>query len=376
MKRALLWSLGITALIAGVVVAVISRIDAGFIIKQIAALTERATGQALVCENPPEISFFPPGLSLGKARWGEISKGQGMAATVKSGTLVLELFPLFSGNMVIKEIRLDNPVFEMRGNAPASPEGEKTGTASASQGQHAASPPPPTSPPPDYPADLPVELERLVLRQGEILWDDGSNKRGHAKNINLSVENLRRREEAAVQCDFTFDVMQGKTDVLSGTLALDAKLRYEAATLIFRQSSVTFTPLKGRIPKDAGPVQLACEGSFALAKENLRLQTLRLTLPYNVKIQAELDLLVGKNLSVKGKVQSSVIPADKYAALLKKMDSLPAEDAKAAPARTAAPSAAGKKHPSGEKTSWPLVDMRISAAGVHYGKLGLNDIAV
>ncbi|MDR2745625.1 MAG: AsmA family protein, partial [Desulfovibrio sp.] len=204
MKRILLWGSGIAALLIVSAVAAISRIDADFIVKRIAGITEQATGKALLCETTPDISVFPPGISLGKARWGEISEGRGMAATIKSGMIVLELTPLLSGNVVVREIRLDNPVVEMRESGAAPPIPDKADAARAGSGQNASSgaaSPPARS---NFPAELPVELERMVLRQGEVVWDDGSGKRALIQNINLSVENLRHREEASIQCDFAF----------------------------------------------------------------------------------------------------------------------------------------------------------------------------
>ena len=156
MKRILLWGSGIAALLIVSVVVVLGRIDATFIVKQIAEITERTTGKALLCETMPDISFFPPGLSLGKARWGEISEGRGMAATIKSGMVVLEFLPLLSGNGMVREIRLDNPVFEMRGSGaePAAPGAVGAACADGGKGDSSGAASPAASP--NFPADLPV----------------------------------------------------------------------------------------------------------------------------------------------------------------------------------------------------------------------------
>jgi AsmA protein len=377
MKRILLLGSGIAALLIISAIVAISQIDADFMVKQIAEITERTTGKALVCETMPDISFFPPGLSLGRARWGEISEGRGMTATVKSGMIALELTPLLSGNVRVREIRLDNPVVEMRGGGDAPPVPGKTGAARDGVGRSSSSDAVSSTASRDFPADPPVELERMVLRQGEAVWDDGSGKRAHIKNINLSVENLRRGEDASIQCDFAFDFVQNKADSISGTLALDTKIRYEAAALNFRQSSVTLTPLGGRIPKDAGPVQFAGEGVFDFRRQDLRLTSLRLALPHNVKIQGDLALLLGKAVSLKGKIQAGVVPVDGYLALLKN-PAPPAAKSRGAAMNKTANTAAGaeKKSPSTEEVSWPAVDMHISVSSVQYGKLAVNDIAV
>jgi AsmA protein len=377
MKRVLLWGSGIAALLIVAAVVAISRIDADFMVKRIAEVTEQATGKALLCDTVPAVSFFPPGLSLGKARWGEITEGRGMAATIKSGMIVLELTPLLSGNVVVSEIRLDNPVFEMRGREAAPAALGTTDAARADTDKNTPSGAASPAASPNFPAELPVELERMVLRQGEVVWDDGSGKRAHMKNINLSVENLRRQEDASIQCDFAFDFVQNKADSFSGTLALDTKIRYQAAALSFRQFSVTVTPLGGRIPKDAGPVQFAGEGVFDLREQGLRLSSLRLALPHNVKVQGDLALLLGKTVSLKGKIQAGVIPVDSYLALLKTSSPSAAKNQGTAANKTAKAAAdAEKGATSKEEASWPSVDVRISASSVHYGKLALNDIAV
>lgn len=99
------------------------------------------------------------------------------------------------------------------------------------------------------------------------------------KVLNLSVENLRRREEAGMQCDFSFDLKEDQKAILAGNLALDAKLRYYAPHLTFRQISLTVTPLGGLLPKEAGPAQLVCEGALNLQTQSLRLATARLSTP-------------------------------------------------------------------------------------------------
>ena len=53
-------------------------------------------------------------MKFGQAGWGEIKDGQGLAVSVKSGMVELELAPLLSGNLVVREVRLDNPVLEVR----------------------------------------------------------------------------------------------------------------------------------------------------------------------------------------------------------------------------------------------------------------------
>lgn len=219
-----------------------------------------------------------------------------MPVSVKGGLAELELAPLFSGRLVVSEVRLDNPVLEVResvaGTAAAGKNPQPPANAAGKKDAGAA----------EAPSDaLPVELSRLVMRQGEVIYGDAQGNSVHIKDLNLSVENLRRREEAALQCDFAFDLDRGEkhgaSGKLAGTLALSAKLRYYAPDLTFRRISLTFTPLSGMLPKEAGPVQLACEGALNLQNLALRLAKARLSLPQatlNLNGEATLAPLVFK----------------------------------------------------------------------------------
>lgn len=311
MKRVLLWVLGIVAVLAVAAFVLLGRVDTQFMVSRIAEATARATGEPLLLANAPRLSLLPPGVSFGQARWGKIVDGQGLALSVKGGVAELELAPLFSGKLVVREVRLDNPVFEMRTSAAESPAPTKAGQAPPDRARQKDAEAVPA------PSDvLPVELARLVLRQGEVIYADAQGDRAHVKDLNLSIENLRSREEAAVQCDFGFDLQRGAapgaSSKLAGTLALSAKLRYYAPDLTFRRISLTFTPLSGMLPKEAGPVQLACEGALNLQNLRLHLAKARLSLP-----QASLNLSGDATLSplnVTGRVKLEGSPR-KLAAL-------------------------------------------------------------
>ena len=120
MKRVLLWILGIVIVLGVAGAILLGRIDTQFVGNQIADATAKATGKPLVFASAPSLSLLPPGVKFGQAGWGEIKDGQGLAVSVKSGMVELELAPLLSGNLVVREVRLDNPVLEVRaGNAQA-----------------------------------------------------------------------------------------------------------------------------------------------------------------------------------------------------------------------------------------------------------------
>ena len=316
MKRMFIWILGCIAVLAVAAVILISRVDTDFVVRQIADATAKATGQPLKFDTPPGISFFPPGVHFGQAHWGNADDAQGVAIAVKGGMAQLELSPLLTGNVVVREIRLDSPVVEIRENkspAPAQPAPEQpkadtpkpaaskpnaaksgTGKADAAKTESAAAEQPaPAAKPAAEPATLPIELKRLVLRQGSVNYTGASGQTLHINDVNLSVENLRIGQEATVQSDFSFALGNKQTNTgakadtqaanvptnMSGTLAFTSRLRYAPPQLLFRQTALTVTPLTGALPKEAGPLQLTCEGTLRLTDLHLQLTRAILNTP-------------------------------------------------------------------------------------------------
>ena len=300
MKRMIIWILGGIAVLAVAAVILISRVDTDFVVRQIADATAKATGQPLQFDTPPGISFFPPGVHFGQAHWGSTDEAQGVAIAVKSGMAQLELSPLLTGNVVVREIRLDSPAVVIRETKPTAgaataPEPPKADTPKPSASKPGNSKPgtakTPASPTEAAPADqpapagkaateppaLPIELKRLVLRQGSVIYTGASGQTLHINDVNLSVENLRIGQEATVQCDFSFALGNRQTDAaketdsLSGTLAFTSRLRYAPPQLLFRQTALTVTPLSGVLPKEAGPLQLTCEGALRLTDLHLQI---------------------------------------------------------------------------------------------------------
>jgi len=265
--------MGGIAVLAGAAFVLISRVDTGFVVRQIADATAKATGQPLQFDTPPGISFFPLGVHFGQAHWGNANDGQGVSIAVKSGMAQLELSPLLAGNVVVREIRLDSPAIEVR-------EGKSVAAGAPNSDQPAAENAPKAG---AEPAALPIELKRLVLRQGSVVYMAASGQTLNINDVNLSVENLRAGQEAVVQCDFTF-ALGGKTTAseagsMTGTLAFSSRLRYAPPQLLFRQTALTVTPLTGLLPKEAGPLQLTCEGSLRLSDLHLQLNKAVLNMP-------------------------------------------------------------------------------------------------
>ncbi|MFT4301240.1 MAG: AsmA family protein [Desulfovibrio sp.] len=310
MKRFLLWTTGVLLVIAAALAIVLSQIDTAFVVRQIADATAKATGKPLVFENAPQISFFPPGVRFGQARWGQSDQGDTLAISVKGGMAELEFMPLLSGTMVVREVRLDNPVVMMRQSETASAADDKADDVNSDEGETAVASPASADISKDTPKATPkdaaktvsaspnqatanaqapaIELKRLVVRQGSLHFTDGRGQTLDLSDLNLSVENLRPGQEAVAQCDFTFtanlvdkekDSKAKASTPLSGNLALSAKLRYAPPQLALRQTSLTLSPLSGPLPKEAGPMQLNIEGNADLNTLSMHVAKCWLTTP-------------------------------------------------------------------------------------------------
>lgn len=277
MKRVLFIILGIVVLLGAAGAFFLSRLDADFIVRRIAEATERATGAPLKLEAAPRISLLPPGISFGAARWNGAAGVHTVALSLAGGMARLELAPLLSGNIVISELKVDRPEADIR---LAAREAEKE-TPPARE----AAPARERKAPDDAP---PFELGRLTLSQGALHLVDG-RRDIRVTGFNLSLENLRRREDASIQGDLVLDLDElpaagspeaaQPSTLLSGNLAFKGSLRYYAPNLTFRQVSLAFTPLAGHIPRELAPLQLTGEGALDLASLRLTLAEARLTTP-------------------------------------------------------------------------------------------------
>lgn len=292
MKRVLLWILALVVLAGAGAAFLVTRIDADFIVKRIADATHAATGAPLRLDTPPRISLLPPGIRFGGARWSGSLDGTDISVSLRGGMAQLELAPLFSGNLVLSELRLDHPEAKVR-LAPA-PDGGAAADAAAPDGKPRAGQAAPARTAPD--GALPLELRRLTVTQGSLSLDDGRQET-RISGFNLSLGNLRRREEVEIQGDLVLEILElhgasparkatadapargNAAPLLAGNLAFKAALRYYAPNLTFRQTSLAFTPLKGALPRELAPLQLACEGALDLGSLRLRLAQARLSTP-------------------------------------------------------------------------------------------------
>lgn len=282
MKRFLLWTVGILLAVTATLAVLLSRMDTDFVVRQIADATAGATGKPLIFESSPKLSFFPPGVSFGAARWGQPEQDESLAVSVKGGMAELEFMPLLSGTVVLRELRLDNPSVTVRQNVRGATGGKKTADAAPPEKNAVADSKnggTDASPAKNVKTDAtprdaapPIEFKRLVIRQGSLSVLDAQGQDIKISDLNLSAANLRSGQETTVKCDFTIALgdAPGTAGHITGNLALSAKLRYAAPNLALRQTSLTFNPLSGQLPKEAGPLQLNIEGSLDMDSLRMR----------------------------------------------------------------------------------------------------------
>ncbi|MDE7242304.1 AsmA family protein, partial [Desulfovibrio sp.] len=440
MKRVLLIILGIVVLLAAAGVFFASRMDADFIVRRIAEATERATGAPLTLEAAPRISLLPPGVRFGAARWSGEPGGNAVAVSLQGGMARLELRPLLSGNIVISELRLERPEADIRITPAAAPEDAGRGAPTGPDAEKTARKAPDDAPP--------FELGRLTVSQGALRLTDGG-RATRVSGFNLSLENLRRREETSIQGDMALEIEEQGAPLLAGNLAFKGSLRYYAPNLTFRQVSLAFTPLAGLIPRELAPLQLTGEGALDLASLRLNLAEARLATPQarltmqgegtltppafaaalrfsghagalaalaglaapksaddSVEAALRLDfsgntlrltgieargagLALGGELAVSLPTAKETAPAVRGSLRLGAVDLAPwlAGDKADAPQPTGATATAtaardaGKKAPtppSGGTSALnglPALDLRLSAAALRYGAVGLTDLA-
>lgn len=279
-------------------------INSGFLSAKISQNTQEATGAPLNLTGKTKLSLFPLAISIGSGSWQMPDKGGNALntrVTFQAARIEPELLPLLHGQLIFKEIFLDKPHVVIRMPAKAV----HTARQDASPQTQAAD---------DNPGnvDLPLpEIDRITVQGGTLRLEDSSIDTELA-NINLSVENLRRKQEADLKCDFGLSIFQkggSDTPEHQGNMAFRAKLRYYTPNLTFRQAALTYTSTRGDIPPWLSPVRISFEGAANLANLHFNLASSTISLPNG---QASLNG-EGKLAPTwfKGKFNMEIAPPDK-----------------------------------------------------------------
>lgn len=265
MKKVLYILLGVLLLLGAGAAFALSRIDTATLSQKIADLTREATGKPLVLSQSPNISLMPLGVSFGPSSWGMQdgkAAAQGLSVSIQSGTVSMQIMPLFSGKIVVDKVVLNSPVITVRPEASSSP---------------AAQTPSPQSQAKTEPFTLPpVELAALRIINGSV---DMENGQGHTIRLNaldMTLNDLAPGKDAQCQLSVQVDVSQQGNTLLAGTLTQKGQIRLAPDHIDCTGMEVTFSPEKGRIPASVGPLRLNASASFALATQVLTLTKLNL----------------------------------------------------------------------------------------------------
>lgn len=251
---------------AGVGIAVM-RLDAQSVRDQVAEAVRGATGKPLIIREMPELSLMPLGVRFGAAYWGlapdgTSAPGGGISAAVKGGQVSVQFMPLFSGRVVVHEVRLDSPDIRIAETAaaPGAPE------TSAKQG-----PPPAGAQSGPIPPGL--EIAELSITNGSLALDTGAGTSVRLSKLNLSLSNLKAGEE--MRLELSTDLAADKP-ALEGAITLAAKARLQAARCELSELSTRYTPRSGLVPAALGAITLTARGAYDLNGDKIALDLLKL----------------------------------------------------------------------------------------------------
>lgn len=234
--------------------------SSGYIAILLENAIQEATGAPLEMKKKPEMSIFPPKLALSELYWENPEHTQ--RVSISGVTLSPDIFPLFLGQFLFKEIVVESPVANFLFNDSSS---ERHATETDSS----------------FSSKFPVKIslpgvEKLIIHKGnigiklpngEILFSDA----------NFQGDNLRNRQEALLSGDFILkselDGQAGKKSRLSGNVAFRGRARFYEPNLTLRQASVSFTATEGEALTWMSPMQLNMEGAYNFENREIRLNS-------------------------------------------------------------------------------------------------------
>lgn len=272
MKRTLIWISGITLLaICGGWLG-LHYLENGYISERISQAALQATGSPIKLKQNPEISLFPPSIKFGQAEWKSPGDPPHIVFSTQGGMAELATDQLLGGKLALKMLSLDQPRLEINPAASgvsASAAGNKQ-DAPKSEGE----------------AFPPFDLQRLMVHGGAVIAPI-ANRVARLEKINLSAENLRKRQDMDIICDFVLNLAdmstkpdgENKAAALAGNLAFKGKARYYEPNITFRQASATFTATDDNAAKEFTPLRLSFDGALNLDNWHYSLQSARLDFP-------------------------------------------------------------------------------------------------
>lgn len=284
MKRLLLWFVLIVLLLAGAGAFVLTRLDTGFVATTISDAVNKATGAPVTFTDQPRLSLFPLGVDFGRLAWQQEAPDKSLTVSAAGGHARVALSPLFSGRIVMEEIVLTGPELSVVLREPAA------GTPSAPA---EAAPPAPAAATAEanVPSDeLPLELGLVRVEKARVSLTDAAGDRFAISDLHLTLQNVRRHADVALDTSFSYALSQGGKDI-SGSLALKASVRYYAPNLTIRGLQLGLNPQTGPLPAALGPLSLQGEAALNFSTRKLRLQNVALACASShAELSGEADL--------------------------------------------------------------------------------------
>lgn len=214
----------------------------------------------------PGVSFFPFALTFENTSWEYIGPSLKISANIRGGRVVPDVLAFLVGEFLFEEIALNAPevAAEFLATSGTSVVGQETGAVSI------------------------PGIKRFLIQNGSLaLKTPDLNAKLTA--IGVSGEHPEKRGEAYVKCDFNVDAPAAN---LNANVALTGKLFYYAPNLSFRNAALTATFLGGAENRFS-PLNLAFDGAYNVAANNLKFSSLSLGAPFgDIKLTGEISPLV------------------------------------------------------------------------------------
>ena len=288
MKKVILILVILFVIVVGGLITAVFMIDKELIKDKVAEVVENTTGKPLIIKDTPSISINPLGISLGNVSWGKKTpdgKADDLFVSVESAKVQVALLPLFSGQIIIEEIILDSPSISMLQKKTGEKVEPKVSSADSEKSKTELGN---------------FEISSLSIKNGSVLYDDGTGQIVNLKNFSMSLNNVKLGEEASLKLESNISLLDPE---LAGNLAVEGKVALQNTNIIdVHPLTMEFTPSKGMIPPKAGPVKIKLEGAYDLNAGQFAIRMLQLALN-SLKFDMSGDLQTAKSIAFKGNMK-------------------------------------------------------------------------
>ncbi len=242
MKKVFLAIVLIFVILIGGFFVAINMIDPKTVQDEIAKRVQELTGQALIVEQVPSISFMPLGVKFGVVSWGDKAT-KNISFAAQSGLVHVQFMPLLSGRVVVDELHLNSPVVNF-----VMP---KTSKKADTKANNEALP------------ELPLELALLVIENGQFSIQLADGQKIDIKEFNAKLTNLKPNAPSNLQLDTLLSISNPS---LKGKIAFDTTLTYASSVITLQNTKLLYTPQAGLIPADMGQIDVSSKDlAIALA---------------------------------------------------------------------------------------------------------------